>query len=207
MGAIDKFIFEFNYVHHTRTGHHVKSRARFNRIAYNYLTDHDKGSSSFAIDLEDGGDAIIIGNVIHKSKYSENSAMIHYGMPNSKSGKPFYVINNTASSNRGNGIFVLNHSPAKGLIVNNLLVGKIETSVGKSTVENNIFTTMSCFSQRPDILYSLNPECKAVNAGQILKNAGGINLVPGFEYIHPISKKNRVNTLKIDIGAYESEGL
>ena len=116
VGQIDEFIFEFNYVHHTKSGHHVKSRARQSLNRYNYLTDHELGNASYAIDLQNGGVAFVVGNILHQSKYTENSSLIHYGMPNSDSGQRIFIINNTVSSDRRVGIFVLNHSPAQALV-------------------------------------------------------------------------------------------
>jgi len=205
VGGIDEFIFEFNYVHHTRSGHHVKSRARSNQIGYNFLTDHEAGNSSYAIDFEDGGKGVVIGNVIHQSKVTENSALIHYGMPNSSSGEPFYIVNNTVSSDRHTGIFVLNHSPAEGLIVNNILVGKLQIGVGKNKENSNFLADISCFSPLPYNPKALKYDCAAVNAGLILNKNADVDLVPRFEYIHPLSKKERNQFEKIDIGAYEYE--
>ncbi len=203
IGGIDRFVFEFNYVHHTRTGNQVKSRARFNLIAYNFITDGDNGNSSYAIDLEDGGKAQIIGNVIHKSKYADNSAMIHYGMPNSKSGENFYVINNTASTDRNSSIFVLNHSPAEGWSYNNLLCGKFKTAVGKIIEDANMIVPKTCFTSTFTTGYALNSGCRAIDAGKILNEANGTDLVPHFEYAYPLSKKNRAVDSHIYIGAYE----
>lgn len=204
IGTIDEFIFEFNYVHHTRSGHHVKSRARSNQIGYNLLSDHDNGNSSYAIDLQNGGKAIVIGNVIHQGKFTENSALIHYGSQNTPSGEPFYIVNNTVSSDRHAGIFVLNHSPAEGAIINNIMIGNLETSVGNNREYNNLSTPKSCFSPLQDVLYTLKADCKAVDSGFNTNEmfSDGF-LVPRFEYVHPLSRKERDQVDTIDIGAYE----
>ena len=204
IGAIEKLIFEFNYVHHTKSGHHVKSRAQFSKIAYNYLSDHEIGNSSYAIDLQDGGKAIVIGNILCQSKFTENSALVHYGMPNSPAGQSFFIINNTVISDRHIGIFILNHSKGKAHIYNNLLVGKLDLVVGENQEKKNIFVPKSCFLPSSGRIFALTPDCNAINSGFIFtEHESEIAFVPEFEYIHPLSKKQRKKDKKIDVGAYE----
>ena len=107
-------------------------------------------------------------------------------------------------SGRQTGIFVLNHSPAEGVIFNNLLMGKLALAVGKHQEKNNLSNPTSCFSPLPYTPLALKPDCPAVNNGfptqTILPDS---LLVPSFEYVHPLSKKDRRQVDKIDIGAYE----
>lgn len=204
IGAIDKLIFEFNYVHHTKSGHHIKSRAQFNKIAYNYLSDHEIGNASYAIDLQDGGKAIVIGNILWQSKFTENSALVHYGMPNSPAGQSIFIINNTVISDRHIGIFVLNHSKGRAHIYNNLLVGKLDLAVGENQEKNNIVVPKSCFLPSSGRIFALAPDCNAVNSGFIItEHEPEMAFIPKFEYIHPLSKKQRKTDEKIDVGAYE----
>lgn len=205
IGNIDEFTFQFNYVHHTKSGHHVKSRARINNIRYNYLTDGEDGNASYAIDLPDGGKSFVIGNILHQSKYTENSALIHYGMPNTTKGETFFVINNTVSSDRNTGIFVLNHSKAEGVVINNLLMGKLDIGSGKIKEENNVFVEKSCFSPQKSLPFSLHPTCKAVDTGKKLQKGYDKNLTPLFEYVHPVSKQPRNTLRQIDVGAFECQ--
>ena len=203
VGRIDEFTFQFNYVHHTKTGHHVKSRARVSNILYNYLTDGNEGNSSCAIDLEDGGRALIMGNILHQSKYTENSALIHYGMPNSNEGETFYIVNNTVSSDRRAGIFVRNHSPAQVVIANNLLIGKLVLTQGKNKETGNIFATKSCLCPQPAYPFTLSLKCSAVNAGVGVQEGGTVDLIPFYEYVHPLCRQPREVLDKLDVGAFE----
>ncbi len=203
IGDIDNFIFQFNYVHHTISGHHVKSRAHVNNIRYNYLTDGDDGNASYAIDLPDCGKAYIVGNILHQSKYTENSALIHYGMPNSPKGEVFYIVNNTASSARHTGLFMLNHSKAKGMLSNNLLLGKLDIGSGKIDGHSNVHAKTECVLSTPSFPFSIGPDCKAVDTGSLLKNVAPIDLTPQFEYVHPLSRRHRNIAGKIDTGAFE----
>lgn len=203
IGAIDEFIFSFNYLHHTKSGHHVKSRARLNKILYNYLTDHEDGNASYAIDLPDGGKSFVIGNYIHQSKYTENSALIHYGMPKSQKGQTFYIVNNTVSSSRHTGIFVHNHSPAEGIVVNNLLFGKLQLATGQFEEKHNRFVKGSCFIPDRFFPFAVQPDCSSIDSGIFMENSSQFDLMPRYEYVHPLTKHTRRSAGQIDVGAFE----
>ena len=60
-------------------GHLLKSRARSTELAYNLLVDGAGGRASYEVDLPNGGDALLIGNVIGQSASSENRVVVAYG--------------------------------------------------------------------------------------------------------------------------------
>jgi len=203
VGAIGEFIFRYNYVHHTKSGHQVKSRAYLNKIYNNYLTDAEDGNAAYAIDLPDGGESFVIGNIIQQSRFTENSALIHYGMPRSQKGRAFFVVNNTAFSSRHTGVFLLNHSPCEGLIANNLIAGKLDLVVGHAEKKDNIQVEKSCFNPKPSFPFAINRHCKAVDAGAEIVDADGEKMTPQHEYVHPLSMRRRKQVHLIDVGAFE----
>ncbi len=60
-------------------GHLIKSRARRTTIEANLIVDGPQGSASYEIDLPNGGQARIVGNVIGKSALAQNLALVAYG--------------------------------------------------------------------------------------------------------------------------------
>ena len=60
-------------------GHEIKSRALDTVITDNVIADGPTGTASYSIDLPNGGDATITGNVIEKGPDSENPSFIAYG--------------------------------------------------------------------------------------------------------------------------------
>lgn len=62
----------------TQVGHDIKSRAAVTAIAGNYLDDGVTGTTSYAIDLPNGGMATIEGNTIVQGTNTQNPAMIAY---------------------------------------------------------------------------------------------------------------------------------
>lgn len=58
----------------THEGHNIKSRALFTRVANCDIEDGPNGSSSYLIDIPNGGTAIIEGNKMEKGRLSQNRA-------------------------------------------------------------------------------------------------------------------------------------
>src|SRR5262249_25776053 len=62
----DSFTLRYSYSHHSNIGHLVKSRALVNYILYNRLSSEATGTTSYELDLPDGGTSYVIGNVIEQ---------------------------------------------------------------------------------------------------------------------------------------------
>lgn len=60
-------------------GHLLKSRARFNRIVGNELVDGPTGGASYELEFPDGGDNVVVGNLIEQSAGTQNPAMLSLG--------------------------------------------------------------------------------------------------------------------------------
>jgi hypothetical protein len=60
-------------------GHLLKSRARRTELAYNLIYDGAGGRASYEVDLPNGGDALLIGNIIGQSASTENPVLVAYG--------------------------------------------------------------------------------------------------------------------------------
>ena len=79
VGVIDSLRVSGSYFHHGDRGHLLKSRARFNRIEYNRITDESGGQASYEINLPNGGRAELVGNIVQQGPGSGNSVMLSYG--------------------------------------------------------------------------------------------------------------------------------
>ncbi len=58
----------------THSGHHIKSRARASEIIGNTIADGPRGTSSYLVDLPNGGALLMRGNVLEKGPHTENAA-------------------------------------------------------------------------------------------------------------------------------------
>ena len=67
-----------SYFHDVNTGHHIKSRALSTTVSDSRVLD-GAGTSSYNIDLPNGGDAVLTNNVIQQSGKSPNHTIVSYG--------------------------------------------------------------------------------------------------------------------------------
>ena len=79
VGRIAKFEISGSRFHRGFEGHLLKSRARESRITANLFHDGPGGGASYEIDLPNGGQAWIIGNVIAQAATSQNPVVVAYG--------------------------------------------------------------------------------------------------------------------------------
>lgn len=64
---------------HGHAGHLIKSRARRTELRYNLIHDGPSGTASYEVDLPEGGDATLIGNIIGQSAGTRNPTVVSYG--------------------------------------------------------------------------------------------------------------------------------
>ena len=79
VGRIGRFEITGSRFHQGFEGHLIKSRAKVNRIAYNLIVDGPDGGASYEIDLPNGGDAVVIGNILAQSAQTQNPVIVSYG--------------------------------------------------------------------------------------------------------------------------------
>ncbi len=78
VGTVDRLSVEGCWFARSRVGHLLKSRARVNTVQYCRLTGED-GTSSYELEFANGGQAVVIGNVIQQGPASENQTIVSYG--------------------------------------------------------------------------------------------------------------------------------
>jgi hypothetical protein len=107
IGAIARFTLTNSYVHDAVVGHEIKSRAASNTIQNNRVFDNN-GSASYSIDLPNGGNATISGNVIEQGPNTQNPAIIAYGEEGiTHPGMSFIVSANTIVNDDPSGRLLL----------------------------------------------------------------------------------------------------
>ncbi|MFO1188344.1 MAG: right-handed parallel beta-helix repeat-containing protein [Alphaproteobacteria bacterium] len=234
VGDVRSFVLKRSYIHHAQIGHNVKSRAATNHILNNRIMDERDGSASYQIDLEAGGTAYIVGNVIHKSVHADNISAINFASARRSANDRLYVVNNTIVVDLQSGQFVQNRSTEPALVANNILVGRGAPLAGPGRVVGNLIAPQA----EPGLLgsivgstaataatgalignwtadiaglrdpkafdYRLQPNSPAVDRGVDLSSENA-NILPKEQYVHPRSGAPRRVRGAIDIGAYEVE--
>ena len=79
VGRIARLSVSGSRFHQGFEGHLIKSRARVNRLAYNLIVDGAAGGASYEIDLPNGGDAQLVGNIIGQGANTQNPVVVAYG--------------------------------------------------------------------------------------------------------------------------------
>lgn len=217
---IKAFIFRFNYSHGTEVGHECKSRAHFNFIAYNRLSNED-GRGSRNLDLPNGGTSVVIGNLFHKGANAENGNVIGYGLEGLSDtvDNSLYLSHNTVVSSRSLSTF-LRMDPNTTFLraANNVFVGNMTVLIGSAksldTLNNLAYPTTDPvgFINPTDYDYRITPTSPlrgaAVDAGSAtstVENYEEIPLAPVLTYMHPCQDRIRVG--QRDVGAYEFDQL
>ena len=213
IGNIDSLIFRFNYSHHADVGHELKSRARVNVIEYNRIGNEADGTASREIDLPNGGQAYLIGNVIQQGLQSENSNIVGFGMEglNNPGPQEFYAVNNTIVNEKANGSFF--QAPAEVFFkgYSNLLAGggsfmsAFPTSI--DTLANLRAADIAAvqFADAANYDYHIDESSLAHNLGFPAGLAtNGYSLVALYEYVHPVGDVLRCQHALLDAGAFET---
>jgi len=208
IGTVKSFTLRHSYTHRTRIGHNLKSRAQANYILYNRIMDEESGTSSYAIDLPNGGHSVVVGNLVHKGPNSENTGVLTYAAEGAKNEKQeLYVVNNTFVNERASATFVsVRGNPTTVSVINNIFAGPGGVISGKGDAANNLIGKDPLFVDRARYDYRLQKGSPAVDAGKPPGKAGEFDLTPRFQYLHPLRKEARPTSGALDLGAYEVAG-
>jgi hypothetical protein len=200
-------VFRYNDSSHSIIGHMLKTRAPVNYILYNRMMDEADGTSSYNIDVSNGGLVYAIGNVLQQGPNTDNSAIIAYGAEGLLSGRThaLYLVNNTIVNDRGSGQFV---TAASGIStfrsINNLFVGSGTLYSGaQPQATTNLSTANPAFVDRGAYDYHLTSQSPGINGGTAPGSANGVDLTPVWEYVDPAGRELRPVNGNLDIGAFE----
>jgi len=164
-GAIAVLDVRGSYFGPARTGHLLKSRAKATSVFYNRLTG-EGGTSSYEIDIPNGGDFKAIGNLVQQGNLTENYVLISsgaegYRWPNNRA----QIVFNTLVNDRAQGgVFItMRAGPAEGWISNNLLVGRGQMEIkAPATVTGNAQARPDDFVEPSKFDYRLRISSKLV---------------------------------------------
>lgn len=233
VGRVRSFTLRNSYVHGAAWGHNIKTRAAETRLLYNRIMDGRDGSSSYLVDIANGGRVWLIGNVIQQGKNADNWTIVSFGAERRAASDQLAMINNTIINDRGSGVFLQNRTAAAAILVNNIFAGAGTLAKGPVTLRNNLivksvsggivgsligsakansasgdlvgnFTARSAGFRDPGKMnFALTEKSPARNIGAEPGLVNGWPSRPSAHYIHPRRQAPRPNDGKIDIGAYE----
>ncbi len=212
IGSIKKFVFRYNYTHHAKVGHCIKSRAAENIILHNRIMDENDGRASYLINLPNGGRSFIAGNLLMQSPNAQNSKMIDYGSEGYKHrDNSIFIYNNTLVNKRNPGIYVWVVNGSNTVrILNNIFAGfsaEAKTAIPSFADTSNNYHTSDlsalAFADADDFDYHLTSKSPVIDKGS--KDV----IIPGYEnfllteYKHTADSASVELDKLIDIGAYQ----
>jgi hypothetical protein len=205
VGRVGHFVLRHSYSHGAIRGHLVKSRARRSEILYNRLEDDEAGTASFELDLPEGGNALVLGNVIVQSAGSANRTMLSYAAENQKQWENrLTVAFNTLYSRAIGPIFISNRSASRALVFNNVFGGAVGlTVVGPATVRGNRLAGRTDFADPARGNYRLAAGVRGINAALDAPADAPKAITPVFEPVAPLKSRRRPMHDHPDIGAFE----
>ncbi len=190
IGRIGRFSISGTRFQQGFEGHLLKTRARENLIAYNFIHDGMRGGASVEIDIAQGGIATVVGNVIGQGADTQNPVMLSYG---SEDGgwdvNRLHVAHNTFINHGWTPAWFLRVHRARLpagvelVAVNNLLVGGgVFEWANEGRFEGNHHATRRALADVDTYAFELPPGSSLRGVGADLRALGLAALVPTAEF-------------------------
>jgi hypothetical protein len=221
---VNSFTLEYSSSTDSYYGHDVKSRALNTYLLYDFIGDSASGANDQAalVDLPDGGNSYLIGNVIHKGSSAANGTMIDSnveGYADSTQENPtqlLEMVNNTVVNDRSSGsdVLVFGSQTTPVNLINNLFAGQGEggtvvysgqngAPATPATNESNLAAVNPGFVDAASMNYELTSGSAAIDAGVNPGSINGFSLTPTSQYVAVANTEPRPVVGPLDIGAYE----
>jgi MYXO-CTERM domain-containing protein len=212
IGHYGTFTLQGSWSHRASVGHLVKTRADVNYILYNRITDED-GTASYEIDVPNGGQTYIVGNLIEQGPMSQNPIIISYeeeGTSPTNTVLDLFVVNNSIVNDlaSGSSVFVKVGADVTHpvLLQNNIFAGMGTVTSQATATQTSNYAGDPMFVNQAGYDYHLTAGSPCVDTGTTLGMGDGYALTPTEEYVQPTATEGRTIVDVIDIGAYELGG-
>jgi len=134
VGVIKQLTIQDSYVHDAVIGHEIKSRA-LNTVIIGSRIQDNTGNASYVIDLPQGGNALIQGNVIQKGVNAPNPVIIAFGEEGRLNPNSVLIVraNTIVNDDRG-GIAIWNATSGHATMDGNRVYGLGSIAPNRGTV-------------------------------------------------------------------------
>jgi hypothetical protein len=137
-GPANRVLVTSSYFHEAKIGHNFKSRAKETRIENSYFMDGANGTSSYLINVPNGGAVYLRGNLLHKGPKADNSISIAFGEEGQRwTTNTLEMVHNTLVSTYSGGGFI----DAAALVQSIKLTANLFAGTGSPYVFNGSVAT------------------------------------------------------------------
>jgi len=202
VGRIERFVIKDSLSKDAKIGHAIKSRARENYIMYNRLFE---SSSSYAIDISNGGEALVIGNQVYQGEETDNWAMVSFGAEGLKYEKnQLSFLYNSLQNDRSSAVFVKIKKGADAFVANNIFSGKGKPVKGKAVEAGNLQGDR-IFASFNDLYLSIRNDklVEVVDRAVSLKAIISSEYYPERHFVDGASINRVLTGTSYDVGAVE----
>lgn len=209
IGGGHTFEMRFCTVQAAVVGNLVKSRAKETRLLYNRIGGETYGSESWEVDLPDGGNALLVGNIIVQGPQSPNPNMISFMTEGAQPGSTLRMAYNTVVNLGRPGVFIQPGPRAQfqGVLTHNIFQGpgRLTTPSGQVALDlrDNLWGTDARFvsAERQD--FRLQPNSPA--RGKVVRATQEEEIMlPRFQYRPEACGQDRPAASLQDLGAIAS---
>lgn len=198
-GALDSLRVTACHFHHGRHGHLLKSRARRSLVRYCRLTDEADGQASYEIEFPNGGEAVVLGNLIQQSAATGNPCMVSYGVEGlaSSTRHGLWLSHNTLVDGASHAQPLFRFEPGvRTALANNLIASDMSDMSDRPALAaldgiqwfNNHRVAAAVFSDAPAGDFRVLPAWREALAARPFEGGreDGVDLQPRFQYRHPM---------------------
>ncbi len=194
VGRIGKFSVSGSRFQQGFEGHLIRTRARENLIAYNFIHDGVRGGASYEVEIANAGLATVIGNVIAQGADTQNPVVVAYGTESGTWDRnALYLAHNTLINYGWTPAWFLRSNTghlAQGAevhVVNNLVVGPGIFWLGAAGhFDGNRHATAGMLRDIETYGFELPPGSIWRNSGVDPRRIGDQDLSPKAEFKWPV---------------------
>lgn len=194
VGRINKVTISGSRFHEGFEGHLIKSRAKESVITYNMIYDGWAGQASYEIDLPNGGNVTLLGNLIGQGPLAQNRTLVAFGAEgNTWPDSRLMMVHNTLLSGGAMPARFLRIFPDRlpantpVFVVNNVSAGVGVLELGNGgTFAGNGHTLGRWLRDPPTLDFGLPSDSRLRGSAVDVRNIGGRDLTPQAEFMLPI---------------------
>jgi hypothetical protein len=207
VGSIGRCEVLASHFSRARGGQLLKCRAKRARVLYSRLTDELGGLASYELDFSNGGQVLVMGNLIVQQPSTKNGAIVTYGPEGYKwpVNQLFLVHNTIVNRRRAGGTFLRVYpGSVEAVVMNNLFAGRgALEGVTDDRRSGNAFVSDGEFRNPIEHDFRLGKRAWSRGTAVPPPQFGDASCVPTEQYRHPMDTEPIPPGTPLSPGAFQ----